>query len=67
MSNLIGYCIVSTVDQKTNVQAAALKAAGCAIIRKEKASGRSRDGRTELETIFDFIRPGDTLVVTLDG
>lgn len=26
-------------------------------------SGRSRDGRTELQTIIDFIRPGDTLVV----
>jgi DNA invertase Pin-like site-specific DNA recombinase len=26
-------------------------------------SGRKRDGRTELATILDFIRPGDTLVV----
>jgi DNA invertase Pin-like site-specific DNA recombinase len=26
-------------------------------------SGRKRDGCTELATILDFIRPGDTLVV----
>jgi DNA invertase Pin-like site-specific DNA recombinase len=64
MSNLIGYARVSTSNQDTDFQAAALKAAGCSIIRKEKVSGRSRDGRTELQTILDFIRPGDTLVVT---
>ena len=29
----------------------------------EAASGRSRAGRSELETILSFIRPGDTLVV----
>jgi DNA invertase Pin-like site-specific DNA recombinase len=41
-----------------------LKAAGCEIVRLEKVSGRSRAGRTELQTILDFIRAGDTLVVT---
>lgn len=64
MTTLIGYARVSTADQKTDTQVAALKAAGCSVVRKEKVSGRSRDGRTELETILDFIRPGDTLVVT---
>ena len=29
----------------------------------EKVSGRSREGRTELETVMDFIQAGDTLVV----
>jgi DNA invertase Pin-like site-specific DNA recombinase len=29
----------------------------------EAASGRNRAGRSELETILSFIRPGDTLVV----
>ena len=61
---LIGYARVSTTDQKTDTQVVTLKAAGCEIVRSEKVSGRSRTGRTELETVMDFLRPGDTLVVT---
>ena len=30
----------------------------------EKKSGTTRKGRTELETLLDFLRKGDTLVVT---
>ena len=60
----IGYARVSTTDQDLTVQIEALKAAGCDVIRKEKASGTSTKGRTELATILDFIREGDTLVVT---
>src|SRR5215213_2959491 len=59
----IGYARVSTTGQDTATQVARLKAAGCDIIREEKASGKSRDGRSELETVLSFIRPGDTLVV----
>lgn len=64
MSNQIGYARVSTTDQSTDSQHADLKAAGCDVVRTEKVSGKSREGRTELETILDFIRPGDVLVVT---
>ncbi|UVK38746.1 recombinase family protein [Mesorhizobium sp. AR10] len=60
----IGYARVSTVDQDLDMQIAKLKAEGCAIIRSEKVSGASRDGRAELATIIDFLRPGDELVVT---
>jgi DNA invertase Pin-like site-specific DNA recombinase len=60
----IGYARVSTTDQDLTVQIEALKAAGCDVIRKEKASGTTTKGRTELATILDFIRDGDTLVVT---
>src|SRR5215510_8857475 len=42
----------------------ALKAAGATIIRAEKASGASRKGRSELETLLEFLRPGDPLIVT---
>ena len=42
---------------------AALKAAGRDIIRTEKASGKSRNGRNELASIIEFIRSGDVLVV----
>jgi DNA invertase Pin-like site-specific DNA recombinase len=61
---LYGYARVSTVDQDLSVQEHALKAAGCTVIRAEKVSGTKRDGRTELETLLDFLRKGDTLVVT---
>ncbi|MXO58167.1 helix-turn-helix domain-containing protein [Altererythrobacter salegens] len=64
MSNMIGYARVSTRDQDCGIQEEALRAAGCNVIRTEKVSGTSRSGRTELETVLDFIREGDTLVVT---
>ncbi|MFV1875503.1 recombinase family protein [Nioella sp.] len=59
-----GYARVSTTDQDLTVQREALKAAGCEIVREEKVSGTSRQGRDELETLLQFLRPGDTLVVT---
>ena len=62
--SLYGYARVSTVDQDLAIQRAALKAAGCEVIRAEKASGARRDGRTELQVLLDFLRTGDTLVVT---
>lgn len=61
---LYGYARVSTLDQDLAIQRAALKAAGCEVIRAEKASGARRDGRTELQLLLDFLRAGDTLVVT---
>jgi DNA invertase Pin-like site-specific DNA recombinase len=60
----IGYARVSTHDQDLAVQLAALTAAGCAIVRAEKVSGSSTAGRDELRTVLDFVRAGDTLVVT---
>jgi DNA invertase Pin-like site-specific DNA recombinase len=45
------------------VQENALAAAGCTVIRVEKASGKTREGRDELSSVLAFIRPGDTLVV----
>jgi DNA invertase Pin-like site-specific DNA recombinase len=60
----IGYARVSTADQDLDAQLAKLKAEGCGIVRSEKVSGSSREGRTELGTIIEFLRPGDELVVT---
>src|SRR5829696_6653626 len=60
----IGYARVSTADQDLDTQLAKLKAEGCGIIRSEKVSGGSREARTELATIIEFLRPGDELVVT---
>jgi len=38
--------------------------AGCTHVREEKASGSSREGRTELDTLLAFLREGDVLMVT---
>lgn len=60
----IGYARVSSIDQDLDLQVAQLKAEGCEIVRSEKISGASRDGRAELETVIQFLRPGDELVVS---
>jgi DNA invertase Pin-like site-specific DNA recombinase len=60
----IGYARVSTTDQNLEIQIAALKAAGCDVIRSEKRSGASTIGRAELQTVLDFLRKGDVLMVT---
>ena len=59
----IGYARVSTIDQDTDIQNDRLLSAGCSIVRKEKISGKSREGRDELAGIMEFIRAGDELVV----
>jgi DNA invertase Pin-like site-specific DNA recombinase len=64
MSSIIGYARASTADQDCTIQEETLRAAGCTMVRSEKRSGTSLVGRTELETILDFLREGDTLMVT---
>lgn len=59
---LIGYARVSTDDQDTAVQVAALKAAGCERIYREKASGGRWD-RPQLHRLLDQLREGDVVVV----
>src|SRR3979490_3057591 len=41
-----------------------MKAAGGGGIRSEKRSGTSTTGRAELQTVLDFLRKGDCLMVT---
>jgi DNA invertase Pin-like site-specific DNA recombinase len=59
---LLGYARVSTNDQETATQVAALKTAGCERIFREKASGGRWD-RPELHKLLDQLRKGDVLVV----
>ena len=61
---IYGYAPVSTDEQDTKVQIEALKAAGCTVIREEKRSGTTREGREELATLLAFLQPGDTLCIT---
>ena len=59
-----GYARVSTTDQDLTIQRDALKSVGCETIRQEKVSGTSVQGRDELNTLLEFMREGDELVVT---
>ncbi len=59
---LIGYARVSTSDQDTAAQVAALKAADCERNYREKASGGRWD-RPELHRLLDQLRKDDVLVV----
>lgn len=61
---VIGYARVSTIDQDLTIQEAALKAAGCDLMRSEKRTGTTTAGREELRTVLDFLRSGDVLMVT---
>jgi len=59
-----GYARVSSSGQDLTIQVEALSKAGCETIRQEKVSGTSTQGRDELNTLLDFLREGDELVVT---
>ncbi len=58
---LIGYARVSSVGQNLEVQLDKLK--GCHKIFQEKKSGAS-GRRPRLEACLEYVREGDTLVVT---
>src|SRR5271170_6253396 len=61
---LVGYARTSTAEQDAGLQAQVrdLKGAGCTKILKEQVS--SIGERTELDRALDYVRGGDTLVVT---
>lgn len=57
-----GYARVSTADQSLGLQEDALRAAGCARIWTDTASG-ALTTRPQLDALLDALLPGDTLVV----
>lgn len=59
----VGYARVSTIDQDLSVQLTALQSVGCHKIFSEKVSGK-QSNRVQLEQCLDYLREGDTLVVT---
>ena len=61
---LVGYARTSTAEQGAGLQGQIrdLQATGCTKIFHEQVS--SIAGRTELERALDYVRAGDTLVVT---
>ena len=62
-SNRIGYARVSSVGQNLDSQTDALQQVGCIKIFSDKLTG-SRMVRPGWEQLLEYIRPGDTLVVT---
>jgi DNA invertase Pin-like site-specific DNA recombinase len=62
-SNRIGYARVSSVGQNLDSQTDSLQQAGCIKIFSDKLTG-SRMVRPGWEQLLEYIRPGDTLVVT---
>jgi len=59
----IGYARVSTIGQKLDIQLEKLKDFGCEKIYQEKKSGTTAN-RPEFSAAIDYVRDGDTLVVT---
>lgn len=60
----IDYARTSTIEQNLESQVTAFANAGCTMARTEQNSGAHLDDRREPVTILDFIRDGETLVVT---
>lgn len=60
----IGYARASSTGQSVEVQLEQLAAAGCTKIFEEKVSGTSQRGRFKLAEALDYVRDGDTFVVT---
>lgn len=61
---LVGYARVSSVGQSLEVQEDLLRQAGCEKVFAEKKSGRTAADRAALQEAVDYVREGDTLVVT---
>jgi len=61
---LVGYARVSSSGQDLTIQQEALLAAGCEKVFSEKKSGRKAGDRDALNEALEFVRTGDTLIVT---
>ena len=62
--SLIGYARVSSSGQSLELQREQLREAGCTKVFEEKRSGGSRADRDQLALCLDYVREGDTLLVT---
>lgn len=60
---IVGYARVSTTDQNLEVQLDELKTHGCERVFTDKATG-TNTARAGLTDMMEFVREGDTLVVT---
>lgn len=63
-TTIVGYARVSTSGQSLDIQLDKLRAYGCTKVFAEKRSGRQADSRPELQACLQFVREGDTLVIS---
>lgn len=59
----VGYVRVSTREQNTIRQDIIMKELGVERVFTDKASGKSRNARPELEAMLNFVREGDVVIV----
>lgn len=59
----VGYIRVSTEEQNTIRQEVIMQDLGVERVYMDKASGKSRTGRPQLEAMMDFVREGDVVIV----
>lgn len=59
----VGYIRVSTEEQNTIRQEILMQNLGVERVYMDKASGKSRTGRPQLEAMMDFVREGDVVIV----
>ncbi|TMM46111.1 recombinase family protein [Qipengyuania marisflavi] len=62
--SIVGYARVSSNSQNLDLQLQLLADAGCEKVFSEKMTGTSRSDRQALAECLDWVREGDTLVVT---
>ena len=62
--SIVGYARVSSSSQNLEIQEQQLAAAGCDKLFSEKVTGTSTSERKALHECLDWIREGDTLIVT---
>lgn len=62
MGTLVGYARVSSTGQSLEVQLEKLK--DCYKVFQEKRSGKNADNRPQLKACLEYLREGDTLVIT---
>lgn len=63
-THLIGYARVSTQEQDLQSQLDQLHAAGCQHIFHGKHSGAKEENKKQLEKLTDYVREGDTVLIT---
>jgi len=61
---IVGYARVSSIGQTLEVQLDVLNDYGVDVIYSEKQSAISTNQRNELKRCLDYVRSGDTLVIT---
>ena len=62
MNQSIGYARVSSIGQSLEVQLDKLK--DCDKVFQEKRSGKQTDNRPELLKALDYVREGDSLIIS---